>query len=155
MKTPFLASNLARTWLTAGAVGSFATALLHLIIIFVGRSGYLYFGGSSLAMRSQQGSLAPALIMAAFAALFVLWGIYALSGAGVLGPLPFLRTVITAVTVLYILRGLVLIPDILRIAQGNRDPVCVRQAAFSVAMLAIGLAHAFGLLARGHRVRGA
>ena len=144
-------SDRARTGLIAGATGSFAIALLHVVIILLGAPGYLYFGAASLARQAERGSFAPALMTAALTFVFLIWGAYALSGAGVLAPFPFLRTVLTVVTLIYLLRGLVLIPDLLRMARGAQYPL--RQAAFSATSLVIGLAHAVGLLARGRAGR--
>ncbi len=135
-----------------GATGSFAIALLHVVIIFIGAPGYLYFGASSLALQARQGSLAPALITAAIAVMFFIWGAYALSGAGVLAPLPLVRTVLVFIAGVYILRGLVLVPDFIRLWRGAGYPV--RQAAFSALSLGIGVAHLLGLVARARSRRG-
>lgn len=145
--------NRARRWLISGAIGSFSIALLHLVIIFIGAPGYLYFGAPSLARQAELGSLAPAFLTAAITLLFVLCGVYALSGAGVLSPFFLLRTVLIGITVVYVLRGLVLVPDLIRTLQGAGYPL--RQTAFSAVSLAIGFAHAFGLLARRGPMSGA
>ncbi len=147
LKSEPVIAGRARVWLVAGALCSFAIALLHLVIIFVGAPAYFYFGAASLAVQAERGSPVPALITGALTLLFVLKGAYALSGAGLLAPFPLLRTVLPIITAIYVLRGLVLVPDLIRLAQGAPYPA--RQAVFSAVSLGIGLVHLMGVAARG------
>jgi hypothetical protein len=98
---------MANPFLVAGAVLSAIAALLHLGCIFFGPSWYRFFGaGERMAQLSAAGSAVPTLITAGIAAVLVVWSLYALSGAGVVLRLPFIRVALCAITGIYVLRGL-------------------------------------------------
>jgi hypothetical protein len=59
-----------------------------------------------MAQLSEAGSYRPAIITAAIACVLGIWGLYALSGAGVIVKLPLLRTVLCLITGVYLLRGI-------------------------------------------------
>ena len=44
------------------------------------------------------------------ASVLALWGLYALSGAGIVRRLPFTRTALSAITGIYLLRGIAFVP---------------------------------------------
>ncbi len=111
----------------------------------IGARAYLYFGAPSLAVKAEQGSLQPALLTAVIVAVFSAWGAYPLSGAGVIRPLPLLRSVLAVIAAIYVLRGLILVPDLIRLAMHAGYPF--RQTVFSATALVIGLAHIFGFRA--------
>jgi hypothetical protein len=99
------------SWLTAAALLSGVAAMLHLAIIAGGPDWYRFFGaGEGMARLAERGSPRPALITLAIAALLGLWSAYALAGAGRIGRLPLMRTALVAITAVYLLRGLVLVP---------------------------------------------
>ncbi len=79
-----------KTLLTLVAALNFGIALLHLVIIVVGVPGYLYFGAAELAITASQGSPMPALVTFGLTLIFAGFGLYALSGAGVIRRLPLL-----------------------------------------------------------------
>jgi hypothetical protein len=136
-------TSLSRLFL-AGAAASFAIAALHLVIIVVGAPGYRYFGAPQLATLAEQGSARPALLTLLLAAVFAVWGLYGLSGAGRIRRLPLLRTILVAVAAIYLLRGLLLVPEIVGFVLG---PVhYVRGMVFSFVSLCAGLAHLCGLV---------
>lgn len=124
-------------------------ALLHVAIIFVGPAGYRYFGAGDLAPLAEQGSAVPALITSLLVALFAAWGAYALSGAGVLRPLPLLRVALVLIAAIYTLRGLAVIPELILLARGGLT--APRMAVFSAVSLAIGLLHIAGLVSSSRR----
>lgn len=125
-------------WLSA------AIAALHVIIIFVGPSAYRYFGaGEEMARQAEAGSLVPAALTLVIAAVFVVFALYAFSGAGLLRRLPLLRTGLIAITAIYILRGLSLLPQLAQSAQ-SPGTVLPRDLAFSGVSLAIGIAYLVG-----------
>lgn len=135
-----------RRWLLLAAAGSFAVALLHAVIIFVGPSAYRYFGAGDLAPLAEQGSAMPALITFCLVILFAVWGVYALSGAGVVRRLPLLRVALILIAAIYTLRGLLLIPELVQLGRGGlAEP---RMAVFSAVSLAIGILHIAGLMPR-------
>jgi hypothetical protein len=138
--------NLPHASLKLGAALNFAIAAIHVGIIFAGPPAYLYFGSAGLAAQAQSGSPAPALLTAGLVVVFVAFGLYALSGAGVIRPLPLLWPALAAIGAGYTLRGLVVILDLLRLARGAGYPL--RQTVFSAIALAIGLLYIMGALRR-------
>ncbi|SFP63439.1 hypothetical protein SAMN05216567_107365 [Variovorax sp. OK605] len=91
-----------------GAALSAVAALLHLCIIFGGPAWYRFFGaGERMASGAAAGHLYPPIVTLLIACVLGVWAAYALSGAGVLQPLPLLAWVLPAITAVYLLRGLV------------------------------------------------
>jgi hypothetical protein len=134
------------------ATASFAIALLHLVIIFMGPEAYAYFGAVDLGALKDQGSRVPDLITLGLVAVFSLFGLYALSGAGMIRRLPLLRTGIIAIGSIYTLRGLVFFLDLVRFVQGAGYPL--RQTVFSAVALGTGLAYLIGTARRWSSLRG-
>ena len=132
-----------RLWFVAGALGSFLVAALHLVIIFVGARGYRFFDAPDLAVLAERGSLLPALVTAGLVLAFTAWGFYALSGAGLLRPLPLLRPALALIAAVYTVRGLLLVPELLHLIPAHL--LSPRSAAFSAIALSIGGAHFAGL----------
>jgi hypothetical protein len=81
------------------------------------------------------------------ALLFALFGLYAFSGAGSFRRLPFTKTVLVAVATVFILRGLVFLPQIAIMAGylHARTDVPVRMLASSFVSLGIGLLYLYGV----------
>lgn len=130
--------------LMIGAGLTAAAALMHLVIILVGPRAYHLFGAGNRVVRAAEaGSLYPAVVTACIGMVLLGWAAYALSGAGAIAPLPFLRPVLTAITAVYLLRA-VLGPFTL-INNG-------RTARFvwisSAVCLVYGLVHLLGLVQR-------
>src|SRR5712692_7256575 len=98
-----------RALLIFAAVLSFLIAAVHLVVIFVGAPAYLYFGAADLARMAEVGSPVAALLTLALAAAFIVFALYALSGAGVVRRLPLLTLGLALIGVVYTLRGLVVI----------------------------------------------
>ncbi|HEY1026085.1 MAG TPA: hypothetical protein VGE28_00490 [Pseudomonas sp.] len=95
------------SYLIAGAALSAIAALLHIGCIFFGPAWYRFFGaGERMVRLSAAGHKAPALITAGVAALLTLWSLYALSGAGIIPPLPLTPIALCVITGVYLLRGL-------------------------------------------------
>lgn len=131
--------------LLVGAILSFAVALLHVVSIFIGGPAYRYLGaGDKMADAADAGSPIPGLLTAGIAVVFALFGLYALSGAGLIRPLPGLSYVLIAVSAIYTLRGLVLFLQLRRLGSG--PDYMPRDALFSAVALAIGLVHIVGLV---------
>jgi hypothetical protein len=98
-------------FLIAGAVLSALAAALHVGCIFFGAPWYRFFGaGERMARLAESGSWYPAVVTLAIVAVLLAWSLYALSGAGVMPRLPLLRPALCAITAVYLLRGLVVVP---------------------------------------------
>ncbi len=128
--------------LILGGSANFLIAALHVVIIILGAPAYLYFGRADLALLAEQGSPIPALATAALVAVFAVFGLYALSGAGVIRKLPLLTIALYGIGAVYLLRGLVIILDLTRLVRGEIYPL--RQTVFSAVALVIGLLYLIG-----------
>ncbi len=133
-------------FLLGAATADFLLCLVHVGIVIVGPLAYLYFGTADLAQLAAQGSAYPAIITFLIALCFAVFGVYSLSGAGWGRRLPLVTAVLVAISGVYILRGLVLVPDLIRLAGGAGYPF--RQTVFSATSLVVGLAHLAGVAAR-------
>lgn len=101
-------------WLLVGALLSALAALLHLLIIVKGGPWYRLFGaGERFARMAEAGQWFPALVTAGIAAVLLVWSAYAMAGAGWLvdpARLPWLKLGLSAITAVYLLRGLAVLP---------------------------------------------
>lgn len=91
---------------------------------------------------AMQGVALPYILTLVAAAAFLLCGLYALSGAGDLRRLPFLRTALLSLAVIYLYRATI---------YGGSDAVRAgdgAQIAFAAIALLIGLCYAHGAVAR-------
>ena len=78
--------------------------------------------------------------------IFLVFGLYAFSGTGTLRRLPFIRTGLVVITTLYVLRGLLLIPESLAF-YNRRSFGLPPQALWSSAVsLVIGIFYLAGLM---------
>jgi hypothetical protein len=128
-----------------GAVLSAIAALLHLGIIAGGPAWYRFFGaGERFARAAGQGKLYPTLVTLGIAAVLGVWAAYALAGAGIIRPLPMLKTALVAITAVYIVRGLGYAPLVLA-KGGGVTPFVVWS---SLICFAYGLVHLLGLVQR-------
>ncbi len=92
--------------LVVGALLSALAALLHLCIIVGGPRWYRFFGaGERLASEAAAGRWWPHIVTFGIACVLTVWAAYALSGAGVIAPLPWLKAALCAITAVYLLRG--------------------------------------------------
>lgn len=135
--------------LIAGAVLSAIAALLHVCVIFGGPAWYRFFGaGERMAAGAAAGHLYPALVTVLIASVLATWAAYALSGAGVLQPLPLLAFALPAITAVYLLRGLVVVALFL-FDRRRLTPFWVWS---SLICLVYGIVHLVGLLQVWHRL---
>ncbi|RUT24445.1 hypothetical protein C0V97_16615 [Asaia sp. W19] len=104
--------NTHRSWtLIAAACCSLLAALVHLGCIWIGPSWYRTMGaGETIARMAAAGDSYTTVITLIIATILTVWGAYALSGAGVLPALPFLRPALCAITAFYLLRGVAFAP---------------------------------------------
>ena len=91
-------------------------------------------------LQVEHGSLYPALVTLCIAAILAIWSAYAFAGAGLLRPLPLMRTALVAITAVYLLRGLVLLPML-----AFRPDLVGSFAVWSSAIVLVyGMVHAVG-----------
>ncbi len=129
--------------LVVGAILSALAAALHVAIIVKGAPWYRFFGaGEDMARAAEMGRRFPAIITAAIAVVLALWSAYALSAAGALPPLPLLKPAIGAITLVYLLRGLVLVP-VLAMPRGPSTSFFVWS---SIVCLVFAATHLAGLI---------
>ena len=131
------------TALILGAGLSAVAAALHVAIVIGGPAWYRFFGaGEQLASAAANGRSWPAFVTLGIACMLGLWAAYALSGAGVIRPLPFLKLALVLITSVYLLRGLVLVPALL-FAKNSVTPFVFWS---STICLGYGGVHLFGLV---------
>lgn len=135
--TPIERNNL----LVIGGYFSLAFAVFQFSGIWWPAKGIKYFGGP--VELSQHRPVVYAVLCLVVAAIVAVLGLYALSGAGKIRRFPLLRTVIAVTTAIYLIRGLLLIPQIPIVV---RHPDLIRFALFSVLSLCVGLVHLGGLV---------
>jgi hypothetical protein len=136
---------------------SVAVSILHIGIIAAGAPAHRSFGaGEALARLDASGSDIPAQITFAITLVFAAFAAWAFSGARILPRLPLLRTGLVAISAIYLLRGLAVLPEGLSLVF-RPDLVPPRMFAFSLVPLAIGCLYATGTRAAwrdlGRRVR--
>lgn len=101
-------------YLVAGGISSAIASLLHIVIIIGGSDWYRFFGaGDGMAQLVENGSTYPAIVTTIIAIILALWGLYAFSGAGVIGQLPQLKLVLGIISMIYIIRGVFGIPIVI------------------------------------------
>ncbi|KXI28215.1 hypothetical protein [Paraglaciecola hydrolytica] len=95
------------TQLKIAATLSFIAALLHVAIVIGGPAWYRFFGaGEGMAQLAKSGSMQPIIITLGIAVILFVFGLYALSGAGVIVKLPLLKLGLVFITAIYLLRGI-------------------------------------------------
>ncbi len=129
-------------YLIVGAALSAIAALLHLATIAFGASWYRFLGaGERMAQMASAGRLYPTVVTLAIAAVLLVWSLYALSGAGVIGRLPFLRPALCAITGIYLLRAVAFLP-LMRLIPGNSLRFWLVSSAIC---LVFGVVHLIGV----------
>jgi hypothetical protein len=128
--------------LIIGGALSAVAGLLHLAIIVKGASWYRFFGaGERFARAAERGERWQDVVTFGIALVLISWAAYALSGAGVIAPLPLLKIALIAITAVYLLRGLAVIP-LLLFARNEATPFLIWS---SLVCLGFGIVHAIGL----------
>ncbi len=124
---------------------SYLIAALHLIIIFVGAEGYRYFdAGEEMARMAEKGHWYPPVITLGITVVFIAFGLYAWSGAKLIGGLPFLRIGLIVIAAIFLLRGAVFFVQVFDLIQAqNPEP---RHAVFSFVSLVVGLTYLTGII---------
>ncbi len=120
------------------------TALLHAAMGF-SPSISLYFGAPEILVQNRYILIVSCILIAIIIAIF---GLYAISGAGYIRPLPWIKQVLVAISFLFILRGILFIPELM-IVLGLFDVsfhVAPHFAAFSLGILLVGLIYLLGTI---------
>ena len=132
---------MSNPWLIIGGALSGFASLMHIAIIFGGPNWYRFFGaGEKFAVAAAQGKWQPALITMGIATVLAVWAAYAFSGAGLIPKLPLMRAALVAISGVYLLRGIALLP--LMIAKPELvTPFIVWS---SLIVMLYGLVHAVG-----------
>lgn len=98
-------------WLLFGGLVTGVASLLHVGIILGGPEWYRLFGaGERMARLAARGSVYPTIVTAGIAAVLAVW---ALSGAGMVRRLPFLRVALAVIAAIYLARGILGLPAVL------------------------------------------
>ena len=142
-----------RSLLAVGGSLSAALAVLHVIVIVMGPSGYRYFGApDEFARMTEAGSPAPAILTAVFALIFAVWAVYGFGGARLIPRPPMVRLGLVLISSVYILRGLSAVPEGLLLTRTPRA-FPARFFVFSLVSLVIGVIYAIGTRQAWRRLR--
>lgn len=129
------------------AAGCFGVSLLHVGLALAGVAVNRFFGAPPRALRMiAERSPVVYLMIAGIAVLFLVFGLYALSGAAVLRRLPLQRTVLVGLGLLLVLRGLSIVDDVRRILS-RRDYSAWQFPVMSLASLLLGVSALVGVSA--------
>lgn len=95
------------THLLIAGILSFAAAFLHIAVIIGGPDWYRFFGaGEGMAQLAESGSNYPTFVTLAITSVLTIWGLYALSGAGIIVRLPLTKLTLILISFVYLARGL-------------------------------------------------
>jgi hypothetical protein len=87
-------------FLITGSIASALAAIAHLGCVFFGGDWYRFFGaGEQMASMAEAGHWYPTVMT-------LIWSLYALSGAKVIGRLPLLRLGLLVISLIYLVRGM-------------------------------------------------
>ncbi len=137
------------TYLLIGALCSFSAALLHYACIFWGADGFPVLGaGAPIVSMAESGHWYPAFIAFVVGTVLVFCALYALSGAGIVKPLPFLLAVLVCITVVYLIRALA---SSLLVSAFPRNSTTFWIVSSTICLL-FGLLHLLGLLQAWKRI---
>jgi len=135
--------------LLVGAVLSLIAAFLHFACIFWGANGFRFLGaGKPIISMSAAGHWYPPFIAFVVGTVLAIWALYALSGAGVIFPLPYMRLALLAITAVYLLRALAF--PLLKPAFPDNSTAF--WLVTSAVCLVIGLTHLVGLIQVWQRI---
>ncbi len=127
-------------YLLSGGTFSVLVALLHVAIIIGGPDWYRFWGaGEQMATLEENGSLLPDLLTFFITVIFLIWGLYAYSGAGLIRRQPLLKTALILISSIYTIRGLLLVIYIFR-----QEYATSFMLLTSIVSLIVGLIHFMG-----------
>jgi hypothetical protein len=127
-------------FLIAGGVASLLASVAHLAVIVGGPAWYRFFGaGEDMARAAERGLWIAPAVTVGIASVLAIWAAYAFAGAGLIGRLPLMRPALVAISAVYLLRALWLIPGLPLL---GRTPEFILWS--SLIVLAIGALYAIG-----------
>ncbi|HEY6641834.1 hypothetical protein [Povalibacter sp.] len=127
--------------LLLGASFSAAAGMAHLACIVIGPPAYRFMGaGEHMARAVEAKQLRPALVTLAVAGILLIWAAFALSGAGVFGPLPLTKWALVGICAVYLGRA-VAFPLIKSSFPGNSKRFWLVSSGICGV---VGLVHAYG-----------
>lgn len=134
-----------RAFFLAAAI-LFAGALLHVGVLVAGPRWIAFVGAPPAVVESAANGtwLAPASTLG-IAALLATLAFYALSAAGTLARLPFVRTILALFAAIFVVRGLIIVPALLQGRVNWAAPIDLFIIASSALILTLGLALCVGL----------
>ncbi len=132
----------------AGSLSMLA-AVLHVAVVIGGPNWYRFFGaGEAMAQMSEKGYLRPMVITLGIAFVLFVWGAYAWSGSGLLPHMPLLKSALSAITTIYLIRG---VGGLVAPFVSTHPQIKQNSTTFwiwsSAICLVIGLFHLMGLIA--------
>ena len=138
-----------RLWLKIAAGLSFFMAICQTVIsIFPAAAAYFQAPPSLLENRLQL-----LLIGEGAALILVIFGLYALSGAGSIRHLPLLRLGLTGISSLFLLRGLFFILTVLALLGILKAEILVQGVISDLVFLAAGITFAVGTVLNWREIR--
>jgi hypothetical protein len=138
-------------YLAIGGWFSLAFAVFQVSAIMWPPDILTYFGGPVKMQAENPFMYAGVCVFVG--AIVAVCGLYALSGAGKFRSLPLLRTMLVAITAVFILRGLGIIHD-LKMIQQHPEMNLTRFAAYSLIALCVGMIHLMGVIRLFRQGRG-
>jgi hypothetical protein len=140
---PFFPMHNYNIPLLVGAALSLVAAAFHFACIFWGANGFRLLGaGEPIVSMSAAGHWYPPFIAFAIGSALLAWAAYALSGSGLIPPLPFLRLALIVITGIYLLRAIAF-PLLKPAFPGNSATFWLVSSSIC---LTIGLVHLLGLI---------
>lgn len=129
--------------------------LFHVPFLFLGEKAARFFTAPRYVLTlMHENSPWLLLVVVIILAVFGLFTVYALSGAGIIRRLPGQRGVLLAIASLYTLRGLVLLPQVL-LLMNHPGRIPPQAPLFSATALLIATFHWIGLRRHGAKTRAA
>ena len=138
----------ARLCFVGAALGLLSGAVLHLVVLAAGPKWIAFVGApESVVESAERGTWLAPFSTVGIAAFLVIFGAYALAGAGVIRRLPLTRTMLVFVSVVFIVRGIIIVPLLLagRVNWSALPDLFV--VGSSVFILAVGVLTGAGLTA--------
>ncbi len=129
-----------RLWLKIAAGMSFFMAVCQ-TVISLSPAAAAYFQAPPSLLENRMRLF---LIGEGAALILALFGLYALSGAGTIRPLPLLRLGLIGISSLYLLRGLFIILTVLELFGVLKGEILTQGVISHVVFLAAGIVHAVG-----------
>jgi hypothetical protein len=138
--------------LIAAAMCSAVAAMLHVGCIVFGGDWYRIMGaGEEMARMAEAGDSYPTIVTSLIVALLMISACYALSGAGVIFKLPFLRLALCTIAAVFLLRSVAFIPLMPLFPENGLLFWIISSAIcfFIGALYALGAYRSWGYLGRG------